>query len=292
MSKNWGKLHWDSRESSLVTNDMIQYFIDNYGLDSNVFRIRVAGEPPIDDEMTFIPLSWAISCIGNTMEVDPDWPLYLSVDVARYGDDDSIILPRRGMKITPWETFRGMHTINLSYHVLRTFTEMGASGAGIDEIGVGGGVVDWLQHDPRGIGNKAIGINVHEASSDPKRWYRLRDELWDRVRYNCMKALYEFPDQTVRFHGMDMNLGHILADELASVRYNLDKNVIKIESKKDAKARGVKSPNIADAVAMSEYFNNVAFALWGEREKKRERRMFSPAFPEAPVGSYDWMTMG
>jgi len=291
MSKNWGKLHWDSRKSELVTSEMVQYFIDNYGIDSNVFRIRVMGEPPIDDEMTFIPLSWAISCIGNTMEVDPDWPLYLSVDVARYGDDDSIILPRRGMKITPWETFKGMHTINLSYHIVRTFTEMEASGAGIDEIGIGGGVVDWQQHDPRGLGNKAVGINVAESSSNPKQWYRLRDELWDKVRYNCMKALYEFPDQNIRLFGMDMNLGNIIADELASVRYNLDRNVLKIESKKDMKARGVKSPNIADALALSEYFNNVAFALWGERERKREQRKFSPAFPERII-SQNWMTMG
>ena len=91
-----------------------------------------------------------------------------------------------------------------------------------------------------------------------------------------------------------MNLGHILANELASVRYNLDKNVIKIESKKDMKARGVKSPNIADAVVLSEYFNDVAFALWGERERKRvEKRRFSPAFPApANTGSQRWMTQG
>jgi len=293
MSQKWKQLHWDSRDSEIVTEDMINYFRDNYGEDSNIFRIRVTGDPPIDDEMTFIPLSWAIQCIGNTVEVDPDWPLYLTADIARYGDDDSVILPRRGMKISPWETFRGMHTINLSYHIVRSFAEMEASGAGIDEIGIGGGVVDWLQHDPRGLGDKAVGINVAEASSNPKKWYRLRDELWDKTRYNCMKCLYEFPDQTIRLAGRDMNLGHILADELASVRYNLDKNVLKIEAKKDMKARGVKSPNIADALVMSEYFNNVAYAMWGERARKREEtRRFSPAFPRPAVAPQSWMVQG
>lgn len=293
MSKKWAQLHWDSRESELVTKDMIDYFRDNYGEDSNVFRIRVMGLPPIDDEMTFIPLSWAMQCVGNTIEVDPSWPLYLSVDVARYGDDESVIMPRRGNKIERWDTFKGMHTLDLSYHIVRCFTDMEASGVTIDEIGIGGGVVDWQQHDPRGIGQKAIGVNVAESSSDPKRWHRLRDELWDKVRKNCMKSQYDFPDETIRMHGRDMNIGNILADELSSVRYSLDNNVLKVESKRDMKARGVKSPNVADALVMSEYLNDVAYILWGAKERKREeKRRFSPAFPEPTIGKQSWMTMG
>ena len=90
-----------------------------------------------------------------------------------------------------------------------------------------------------------------------------------------------------------MNLGHILSDELGSLRYNLDKNVLKIESKKDMKARGIRSPNIADALAISEYFNNVAFAMWGKRQKEREqKRRFSPAFPEPSQNPQAWMTQG
>lgn len=290
-SKRWTKLHWDSRDSELVTKEMIDYFRDNYGEDSNVFRIRVTGDPPIDDESTFIPLSWAIQCIGNEIEVDPDWPLYLSVDVARYGDDDSIILPRRGMKIDPWECFHGVHTLNLSYHVLRTFKDMEAAGAAIDVIGVGGGVVDWLQNDPRGLGyDKVFEFNAAEASSDPKKYYRIRDELWNYVRTNCMKCKYSFPDETVKMFGRDMNLGHILADELASVKYSLDNNVIKIESKKDMKARGIKSPNIADALVISEYFSkNVAFGLWSPKQKAIKQRRLP--FNQPIINSQSWMAV-
>jgi hypothetical protein len=273
ISEKWGTLHWDSRDSEIVTEDMIQYFRDNYGEDSNVFRIRVAGDPPLDDEMTFIPLSWAIQCVGNTIEVDPDWPLYLSVDVARYGEDDSIILPRRGMKVSRWDRFHGNHTMDLAHHIVRNFNDMEAKGAGVDEIGVGGGVVDWLQNDPRGLGyERAIGINVTEASSDKMQWHRLRDELWDRVRTHLMKSRFDLPDETVKMFGKDWNIGHLLANELAAPRYKMDNNgAIQIESKMDMKARGLKSTNIADALCMSEYFNSVAYHLWGPKQQARKR---------------------
>ena len=83
ISKNWKRFHWDSRKSTNVTPEMVKYFEEKYGVESNIFRIRVEGNPPVDDASSFIPLTWATQCIGNEIEVDPSWPLTLSVDVAR-----------------------------------------------------------------------------------------------------------------------------------------------------------------------------------------------------------------
>ena len=128
ISKDWEKLHWDSRKSSNVSKEYPIYMAQKYGEDSNVFRIRVAGEPPLDDERTFIPLAWAQQCIGNEIIENEEDPLYLSVDVARYGEDKSIILPRKGMIVKPWEMHQKMSTIELGGHVLADFREMGADG--------------------------------------------------------------------------------------------------------------------------------------------------------------------
>lgn len=270
ISRKWTKFHWDSRKSTNVSPEMVQFFRDKYGEDSNIFRIRVAGEPPIDDENTFIPLSWAMQCVGNEFDVDETWPLYLGVDVARYGEDESIILPRRGNKVYQWEPFKGISTIKLAHHILRTYADNDASGVGIDEIGVGGGVVDWLTEDPRGLGPDVVyGVNVADASSNNRKWRRLRDELWDAVRTKCMNTTYSFPDKTVRMKGININIGQELANELASVYYKLDANgAIQIESKQDLKARGFQSPNIADALCISEYFHSTAFAYWGKKSNK------------------------
>jgi phage terminase large subunit len=269
----WKTLHWDSRDSSNVSQDMIQYFRDKYGENSNVFAVRVAGDPPSESETTLIPLAWAIQCIGNEIEVAEDEPLYLCVDVARYGEDDSIIMPKKGLRIFPWETHHGLNTIDLGGHINLTYGEMEAEGLAIDEIGVGAGVTDWL-HKHGHI--KCFGVNVARASSDPKKFDRLRDELWCMVRDKCMTGSYSFPDITVKYGAMDLNLGHELANELSSPTYDFnEQGGIRVESKKKMKLRGIKSPNIADALCLGEHFGLTAYKVWGKKKTKRTTKTWN-----------------
>ena len=259
---DWFKLHWDSRESTNVDPSMPAYFARKYGIDSNVFRIRVEGNPPLQDESTLIPLWAAEQCIGQEFLVAEDEPLYLSVDVARYGDDASIIMPRRGLIIDPWETFRKLNTIDLGGFINQTYQELNADGCAIDVIGVGAGVSDWLEkHNMRNL----YQVNVTHASSDITKFHRLRDELWCRVRDRCLLGSYSFPN--VKVNGETETLGQQLASELATVRYSFNAHGgYVIESKKDLKARGIPSPNIADALGLSEYFHNDATRVFGKEE--------------------------
>jgi len=236
-----------------------------YGVDSNIFRIRVAGEPPIEDEGTLIPLAWAEACVGNEISVPEDEPTYIGVDVARFGDDDSIILPRVGNVVLPWETFHGMNTIDLAMQARLYAIENDAQGMAIDEIGVGAGVVDWLaKHNTENL----FGVNVSSASSDITKADRLRDELWYRMRDKCMRMQYSFP--TKKEPGDVLSMGQKLANELSSLRYTFNTHGgFKVESKKDAKRRGVPSPNIADALGLTEYFSNVATRVFRTKPKKK-----------------------
>jgi phage terminase large subunit len=274
INKAWTKLHWDSRNSTNVSKEMIQYFADKYGIDSNVFSVRVAGDPPKESERTLIPLSWAIQCIGNEIEVAEDEPLYFGVDVARYGEDDSVVLPRRGLKIYPWETYHSMNTIDLGGRVNMMYQEMEAEGIAIDEIGIGAGVTDWLQKHGH---VRCFGINVANKSSDITKYDRLRDELWIRVRDKCMKGVFSFPDVMIKHGGQDLNIGHELANELASPTYSFNVNGgIKVESKREMKMRGIVSPNIADGLCLSEYFHTIANKVWrkqGEKKKAKRRKL-------------------
>ncbi len=264
IKKDWFRLHWDSRESENVDPSMPAYFARKYGVDSNVFRIRVIGEPPLQDENTLIPLWTAMQCVGQEFEVAEDEPLYLGVDVARYGEDASIILPRKGLKVLPWETFRKLSTIDLGGFVNQTYQELDAAGVGIDVIGIGAGVYDWLQK--RNLKN-LYEVNVSYSSSDIEKYDRLRDELWCRVRDNCALGLYSFPDLIPE--GETESLGHMLANELATVRYKFNSHGgYKVESKKDLKARGIPSPNIADALCITEYFHNSATRVFKKAKEE------------------------
>lgn len=253
LNKQWTKLHWDSRDSSLVTDEWVQFYITKYGEDSNVFRIRVMGEPPLEDEnyASVVPFAWANQCVGNEILVAEDEPKYLGVDVARYGNDDSIVLPRKGLKIYPWHKFSQINTIELGGWINHIFNEEEAAGIAIDEIGIGAGVTDWLvKHHDQGI---VHGVNVANRPNDSERFARLRDELWWSVRDKCMKQAFWFPEGK----GSDL-----LVNELASPVYELVEKKIKVESKKKMKARGIDSPNIAEALLMSEYFSLNATRTW------------------------------
>lgn len=267
--RGWKQLHWDSEKSPNVRPGYVEYMSAKYGRDSNVFKVRVKGEPPDEDARTLIPLPWAIQCIGNEIYVPEEEPLYLGVDVARYGEDKSIILPRKGLKIHPWKSFDRLNTILLGGHIIETYTELEAEGIGIDDIGVGGGVADWLMLRP-GARNSVIPVNVATQSSDPKRYARLRDELWWLMRERCEKAQYSFPDATAK----EREMSDELCNELASLTYDFNGNgAVKVESKEVAKRRGVSSPNIADALGISEYFASDAYRVFTKpRTPKRKHK--------------------
>lgn len=266
LSTPWTKLHWDSRESTNVLPSYVEYMREKYGEESNVFRIRVIGDPPLDSENTLIPLAWALQCIDNEYEIAEDEPIYLGVDVARYGEDKSIILPRKGNRIYPWDSFQGMNTIDLGARVMSTFSDMDALGVACDEIGVGAGVTDWLQKRPGGY-KTVFGVNTANVSSDKTKYSRLRDELWYAMREKCMRKNYWFPGATEK----ERVLSNELCNELSCLTYELAGSAIKVESKKQAKLRGVASPNIADALALTEYFSSSAYQIWSKAEKRRKK---------------------
>ena len=265
INKDWYKLHWNSEESTNVKPEYPQYMANKYGRESDIYRIRVLGEPPREDDSTYIPLAWAQQCIGNDIGPQSEFnPMYLGVDVARYGSDSSVILPRVGNEIRVWEEYRGMDTVNIAGFVSQTYVEMEAEGVAIDEIGIGAGVYDILsRRNLPGL----IGVNVANKSSDPTEYHRLRDETWGMMREKCMKAQYSFPDALIP--GEQESYGDLLANELSSVGYSFDNNgAIQIESKQQLRARGIDSPNIADALGVSEVMYSVSHKVWQTNKSK------------------------
>ena len=54
---SYAAFHIDGRNSSRVSEDFVQTIINMYGEDSDVFRVRVAGEFPFQEDDIYIPLS-------------------------------------------------------------------------------------------------------------------------------------------------------------------------------------------------------------------------------------------
>jgi len=272
ISKSWKKLHWNSEESTNVKDSYPIYMRNKYGAESSIYRIRVLGEPPLVDDESFIPLAWAQTCIGNIISIPEEDNLYLGVDVGSgggEGTDPSVVLPRIGNKILPWYMSHSVNTVDLVSLITQTTLDLEAVGTAIDNVGIGVGPYQTLQrrHLP-GL----MGVDVRESASDPKEYHRLRDEMWGQMKEKCRLRQYSFPKE--KLPGQQESYGDIIANELATPRMGFhDKTgAIKIESKTQMKSRGIASPNVADALGVSEVMYSISHRVWGKKKNKHSHR--------------------
>ncbi len=241
--QDWIVLHWNAEESELVQQAQIDRMARKYGRDSNAYRIRVKGLPPLSSPDTLIPWDWVMGAVDKDLAVESTSPLVLGIDVAReLGGDDSVILRRQGPIVRgPIATYNGVNTQELGYWVLKHIQETEASCAAIDVIGWGAGCYDLVK-DLATI--PVLPVNVTESAEDPERFCRLRDQLWWTMRERFQAGTISIPNDDA------------LIGELTTIKYNFSKSAkerIKIESKQELRDRGLSSPNKADALCLSEY---------------------------------------
>jgi hypothetical protein len=172
-------------------------------------------------------------------------PLVLGVDVARFGDDASVIYVRKGRdgrSIEPMQ-FRGLDTMTLAGKVAEVYARYSADAIFVDGGGVGGGVVDRLRqlHVPVmdvQFGSKPDGTG-YLTGDEGVVYANKRAEIWGGMRA-WLKSGGAIPADTE------------LASQLTGLQYAFNvRNEIQLERKEDMKKRGLSSPDIADALALT-----------------------------------------
>lgn len=228
-------------DSPRVSDDFIQDMKRRYGEESNAFRTRCLGEFPLADDDTLIPRHLVESAITRDIIVDPQAPLIIGVDPARFGSDRTAMCRRRGNvveEIRHWQGVDLMGTAGIIVNEWNSLTtaERAQTTICIDSIGIGSGLLDRLVE----MGLPAIGVNVSESSSLLSNCARLRDELWHRVKE-------WFESKACRIPNNDD-----LVTDLTSPRYGfLSNGKLKVEGKDEMRRRGVRSPDLADCVALT-----------------------------------------
>lgn len=239
----WNSDAIDSREVSLTDKDQIEEWKKDHGEDSDFFRVRVRGVFPRVDAESFIPYDLAVE--ATEREIYPQsGAVVLGVDVARFGDDASVIYPRKGRdgRTLKPEILYGISTMELAARVAATFLRLSASVVFVDAGGVGGGVVDRLRSLRIPVmevdfGSSPDGINFDDGT----KYKNKRAEIWGAMR--AWLKTGSIPQLKTSEKGT-------LIDELVGPNYGLDGNeAIQLESKKDMRRRGIPSPNVADALA-------------------------------------------
>lgn len=219
-----------------------------YGVDSREYRVRVLGEFPDSGADSVIPRAFVQSALDRDV-----------VSLAGLGKKASGIVwgldPGRGGDPTGFvERSANVVTeaLELKYDNLMltsgwvksrwdaTVPRLRPDHIYVDSIGLGAGVADRLLE----LGLPVIHVNVSESAAMSDRFVRLRGELWYTAR-----AWFEKKDVRIE---SGILLHNQLIEELSTVEQHFASNgKVDIESKKVMKARGVPSPNLADALVMT-----------------------------------------
>lgn len=235
----WLTLKVDSREVSRTNKKEIEDWIKDYGLDSDFVRVRILGEFPSTDSVSFISRDLAASAVNRPLSYDGG-SVVLGVDVARYGDDFAVIWPRRGRdaNFAPVKFFQGLSTTDLAREVVKVYNELNATAVFVDGTGLGGGVVDILVAS--GVRTFEVQFGARADNLNPTAKYmNKRAEIWGELRDWLRTG-------SVPAKVADRN---IIA-ELTGPTYTINsRDQIQLESKEMMKRRAVPSPDFADALA-------------------------------------------
>ncbi len=178
-------------------------------------------------------------------------PLVFGLDVARFGDDRTVLVRRRGRILEDILIRRGQDLMRTAAEVAEAINWHKPQAVFVDVVGLGAGVVDRL----RQLGHRVIGVNSGTKAMNPDKFVNLKAEMWSKMR-DWLAESAVMPDRQE------------LRDDLLAPRYDFDHSGrLKIESKDDLKARGLASTDTADALALT-FAQPVALASRRPMEQK------------------------
>jgi len=226
------------RIPGLAEPSTIAWSKEQYGENSPYWDVRVLGNFPRTSDRNVIAMSLVESAIGRTPP-ESDEPLVLGVDVARYGQDSTVIAARRGLRVHPLVIRRGLDGPGAASEVALTIREYGTPGefvrVRIDSIGVGAAAYDCISKLPR---VEAESVNVGERAERQDDFVNLRSELWFRVKEWLVSGGCLPQDER-------------LAAELVAAEYSADAhNRLLVEGKEVMRKKLHRSPDRADALAL------------------------------------------
>lgn len=250
----WRRTHIDSRTIEGTDKAVYDRIIEQYGEDSDTARVEVKGEFPRQGDKQFISRELVDMAVTRELQNDPGAALVMGVDVARFGDDSTIIRWRQGRdaRSLPAVKVKSMDNMEVAALVAAWIEKTNPDAVFID-AGNGTGVIDRLRQ---------LKYQIHEvwfgAKSTSPEWANKRTEMWADLREWLGGGCID-DDQD-------------LLTDLTAPEYKFqgagDKQML--ESKEEMKRKGFSSPDNGDALACT-------FAAKVARKDSRSRPMLNAA---------------
>lgn len=251
-----------SMDSSRTSKKNIEMLLDKYGRDSDVARVRIFGEFPRAEADTFIPLEIVELAVNSDYRHSEQTTIGdLGVDVARFGNDETVIASRIDNYVFPLKTYRKLDTTATTGYVLKAAKDMMKENEHLKEIyikvddsGVGGGVTDQLREQikEQGLPFEVFPVINNGKADDDEHYENVGTEQWAVLR----DVLNENFSKHMQGEAIEMHLpdDEKLVSQLTTRKYRMtSRGKIALERKEDMKERGLQSPDRADAVVLAFY---------------------------------------
>jgi len=230
----WKNRNIDARQVEGTDKNVYEQIIDEYGSDSVQAHVEVYGMFPNASDDQFISVNVVDEAMQREKYKDNTAPIIIGVDPARFGSDSTVIAVRQGRDVIAIKRHKGDDTMETVGRVIEAIEEYKPALVNIDEGGLGAGVVDRLKEQRY----KIKGVNFGNKAKNGMMYGNKRAEMWGDMR-EWLKSAAIPSDR------------YLKSDLISPMMKPDSKGSIFLESKKDMRARGLASPDAADAIALT-----------------------------------------
>lgn len=229
----------DPKRTPRIDIEYARQQIREYGRDDPWVMVNLLGKFPSQGLNSLISPDEITAAFGKHLHQHAyDWaPKILGGDVARFGDDRTVLFPRQGLSYLEPIVLRGSDSTFTAGTWGEYANRWGADSIQIDGTGgYGAGVIDVM----KSIGYQVLEVQFAGKARNP-RFFNKRAEIWWELCEHIKSgaSLPNVPE---------------LVSELSSATYGFKGDRIILENKDAMKARLNRSPDYADAAACTHAF--------------------------------------
>lgn len=240
----WNHRRVDARTARMANQKELARWIQKEGgIDNDFVRVRVLGEFPSASSAQFIESDDVDAAMAR--DIPPEAYAYdtiiIGCDIARKGDDASVIIVRQGKKVLSLQRYHKLDGMAIGDKIIEAITHYRPHACFVDVVGTGSGTVDYLHR----LNYNVIEVNAGRKAIDTKAYGNRRIEMWGNMKQWLSEGA-DLPD--------DDRLRDALTSPFFYFRSAVGTGeVLMLESKDDLRRRGIRSPDEADALAHTFY---------------------------------------
>lgn len=219
---------------ALVSPQWVAERYIEWGEGSYLWLVYVEGEFPGSGINALFDLSDVEAAIERHLE--PEGEKVSALDVSRYGDSETVFGVRQGEHVFEMTAWSHADTTHTAGRAKRNILVNNPTHNIVDAVGIGGAVADMLKEQD--VGN-VTQFSAGAPAVDKEKYGNQRAELFWLLSRRFADGKIDIPDD-VKLKG-----------QLCDIRYRYDsKGRMWIETKEEARSRGVRSPDRADVLMM------------------------------------------